>query len=579
MKINSLLTVLLLLNTFAALAQKMTDQNLEKLIDNDQYDSAKLYLRKQLKPFDNSNPDSFVYYNAKAGFVYLRLGVLDSAMYFSKNAIKKLDYTSAPNLKQESWKSIAYCFTKYGQLDSAVVYTRKLFEAVEHTNNYEMKRYANLLMGIISFQNNLLDDSFDYYKQALWYSQKAKKTTNYKVDYYNLGLTSTVLKKYETGITYLTQAERYALKGNDKRLLARIYGTTADNYFKQDNNDKRALFLEKANLISKSINDSKLIAMGASHQMQWDLKQGNTDKAFKEGVIALKKLKNQDLPQLEAADDSLMYIMAKKKNQLDLAVYYLESFTRKKLKLVQQNGRKQLEEIQTKYELRNKNLTIAKQKVVLVASKRMTKIIFLVLLIVSFALAFVIYVYYKNKSIVRSLYSKEKQKDAEIKKLLNRIHSQTNLASSSDQIIIEDLKNSSFFDSEVNVKNKSEILFNKIITVLETDKLFLKADLDQNDLIKMIGTNKKYFYQAISAYSDINFRGLVNRLRINEAKDIIENKVKNRQEINLSTIFLEAGFNSNSSFYRTFKKTTGITPNDYAIEFKKDLKTLLRTKV
>jgi AraC-like DNA-binding protein len=554
-----------------AVGQKMTDRNLEKLIDDDHYDSAKFYLRKQLKPFDESNSDTFVYYNARASFVYLRLGVLDSAMYFSKNAIKKLDYTAFNNVKHESWKSIAYCFTKYGQLDSAVVYTRKLFEAVEHTNNYEMKRYANLLMGIISFQNNLLDDSLDYYKQALWYSQKAKKTTNYKVDYYNLGLTSTFLQNYETGITYLTKAEQYALKGNDKKLLARIYGTTADNYFKQNNNEKRTLFLEKANLISKSINDSKLIAMGASHQMQWDLKQGNTDKAFKEGTIVLQKLKNEDLPQLEAVDDSLMYVMAKKKKQGDLALYYLESFTAKKLKLLKLNGRKQLDEIQTKYELKNKNLTIAQQKIVLVASERMSKIIFLILLVVSLVLAFMLFVYYKNKSIVHVLYSKEKQKDAEMKTLLNRIHAQTDVFSVLDNYSGDIVKDNKYLDVELNNKNKIEILFEKITIALEHDKLFLKVDLDQKDVIQKIATNKKYFYQAISVHSDLNFRGLVNRLRITEAKHIMENKVKNSEEINLSLVFTDSGFNSNTSFYRTFKKITGITPADYVTEFRKDL--------
>ena len=547
MKINSLLLVLLLSISFIAVGQKMTDRNLEKLIDDDHYDSAKFYLRKQLKPFDESNSDTFVYYNARASFVYLRLGVLDSAMYFSKNAIKKLDYTAFNNVKHESWKSIAYCFTKYGQLDSAVVYTRKLFEAVEHTNN------------------------FDYYKQALWYSQKAKKTTNYKVDYYNLGLTSTFLQNYETGITYLTKAEQYALKGNDKKLLARIYGTTADNYFKQNNNEKRTLFLEKASLISKSINDSKLIAMGASHQMQWDLKQGNTDKAFKEGTIVLQKLKNEDLPQLEAVDDSLMYVMAKKKKQGDLALYYLESFTAKKLKLLKLNGRKQLDEMQTKYELKNKNLTIAQQKIVLVASERMSKIMFLILLVVSLVLAFMLFVYYKNKSIVHVLYSKEKQKDAEIKTLLNRIHAQTDVFSVLDNSSGDIVKDNKYHDVELNNKNKIEILFEKITIALEHDKLFLKVDLDQKDVIQKIATNKKYFYQAISVHSDLNFRGLVNRLRITEAKHIMENKVKNSEEINLSLVFTDSGFNSNTSFYRTFKKITGITPADYVTEFRKDL--------
>ena len=106
--------------------------------------------------------------------------------------------------------------------------------------------------------------------------------------------------------------------------------------------------------------------------------------------------------------------------------------------------------------------------------------------------------------------------------------------------------------------------------VLETEKLFLNPDLDQNTIIKIIGTNKKYLYEAVTQNSDLNFRGIINRLRINEAKSIIEQKIMNQEEINFSSIFSECGFNSNSSFYRTFKTTTGITTHEYAIEYKKE---------
>lgn len=567
MKLNKAFTFLAVLFLVVATAQHKKDASLEKLIDSDQFDIAKELLKKRLKTFDKNTADDYIYYNAKAGFVYLRLGLLDSAMYYSKNAKRKLDFTSKKELKCESWKSIAYCFTKYGQLDSAIVYTRKLFVAVDGTKNYEMKRYANLLMGIIFFQNKLLNESLNYYEQALIFSKKAKKTTNFKVDYYNLGLTTTALKDYKSGIDYLTLAETYALKGSDKRLLARIYGTTADNYFNQDNDSKRAFYLEKANAIAKSINDNKLLAMGASHQLQWDIKNEKTDKVFKVGPKIIKKLEKQDLPQLNAFDDSLMYVIAKNKKKIDVALYYLESFTKNKLKLMKQNGRRQIEEIKAQYQLKNKNLTIEKLKVAQIASKRQNSIIFLVLLVTIITLFYVLYIYYNNRIIVRKLYYKEKKKDAQIKKLTERISGKN----FKNEIAVKNTKHSiKFIENTGDNENKTAYLYEKIIKIIEEDKLFLKPDFDLNDLVKLVGSNKKYIYESISKNNDLNFRGLINRLRVNESKKIIQEMVLIKKAINFIYIYENSGFNSNSSFYRIFKTATGLTPSEYAIEFKKD---------
>lgn len=546
-------------------SQKSSDMILEKFIDNDDFESARIYLRKELKPFNKEQANNYIYYNAKAGFVYLRLGVLDSALYFSKNAITKLNYSTKKELNYESWKSIAYCYTKFGKIDSAIVYTNKLYEAVKPSNNYEMKRYANILMGIISFQNRLLEDTKKYYEKALELSLLSKKTTNYKVDYYNLGLVNTALKNYNKGIELLQKAELYTLKSNDKRLLSRVYGTMADNYASQENNEKREFYLNKANEVAKAIKDNRLLAMGANHQMQWEIDHGEKQEAYKKGLVLVKKIKSLNLPHLKTANDSLMYVLAKERGAYDSALSYLESYSKGKVKLLSQNGRKQIEVIKAKYELKNKNITIEKQKIEIIASKRINKIIFLILLLVLITVLFIVYIKNKNRKIIGLIYKKEKEKDAQINKIFERFKIKKYSQSKNNKVSLNQTS------KEYISSNKVEDVFEKIIYIIETEKLYLKPDLDQNELVKLVGTNKRYIYEAISKYSDTNFRGLINRLRINEAKMIIENKVSNKEEINYSTIYSESGFNSNSSFYRTFKSITGITPNDYALEFNKEM--------
>ena len=552
--------------SFTSAAQKHIDAKLEKLIQNDEFEKAKRYLKKTFVNSNEISQEKYIYYNAKAGFVYLRLGVIDSALYFSKNAIRKIEPASKKEVKYEAWKSMAYSYCRIGKIDSATIYTQQLYNAVEKTNNYEMKRYANILMGIISFQNKLLYDSLNYYEKALELTKTSKNNQNFKVDYYNLGLTHTVLRNFDEGIKLLTIAESYAVKSNDKRLLGRIYGTTADNYSGQGNDEKRKIFLEKANAVAKSINDSKLLAMGESHQMRWNFYNGKTDEAYKEGTKIVEKLKKENLPQLEVKSDSLMYVMAKKNNQSVEALHYLEAFTKNKFELLEQNGRDQLEEIRAKYELKNKNLIIQKQKIEIIASNRINKITFLTIALFIFILSAIAVMYFKHKKSIRLIYKKEKEKDLQIKKLQDRINSYALIKSNENQSNKIDFTSKNEFD----LSAKNQELFERIMDVLETEKLFLNPDLDQNTIIKIIGTNKKYLYEAVTQNSDLNFRGIINRLRINEAKSIIEQKIMNQEEINFSSIFSECGFNSNSSFYRTFKTTTGITPHEYAIEYKKE---------
>ena len=89
-------------------------------------------------------------------------------------------------------------------------------------------------------------------------------------------------------------------------------------------------------------------------------------------------------------------------------------------------------------------------------------------------------------------------------------------------------------------------------------------------MIRILGTNKKYLYQAISENSDSNFRSFLNRYRIDEAKRIIENGIQNTEQINLSEIYTSAGFNTTVSFYRVFKQVTGLTPKEYLNEIRKE---------
>ena len=84
----------------------------------------------------------------------------------------------------------------------------------------------------------------------------------------------------------------------------------------------------------------------------------------------------------------------------------------------------------------------------------------------------------------------------------------------------------------------------------------LNLELVSND----IGISSNYLSQIINA-NQIKFNEYLNNFRIEKAKEMILSNDYNQYTI--TSIGLEAGFNSNASFYRAFKKECGQSPTEY----------------
>ena len=169
-----------------------------------------------------------------------------------------------------------------------------------------------------------------------------------------------------------------------------------------------------------------------------------------------------------------------------------------------------------------------------------------------------------------SLYQKEKYLDEQIAEMAHYKHF---LLKSGMDDGTSDLSDDNILPEE-NVVNPSirYPLYQQLRELLETRKLYLDPELNQQTLITLLGTNKKYLYQAIAGYGEENFRSLINRYRVDESKRLIEQSIGIDSTQDMTTVYQSAGFNSAASFYRIFKILTGLTPAEYAIEAKKELK-------
>lgn len=557
------LLLLLLFFSTTTFGQNWKDQRIEKLFLENNFIEAKKYIESKLNTETALSIEETVYYQSKLSHSYLRTGEFDQALKYAKKSAISSKQTKDKLLLSESWRAMAFAYLRKSELDSAMIYSEKMYHYGKETNNYDFTRAAVMAMGNISMQLEKYQNAVNLYADVLQLTEKnTNATTNLKVDYYNLGLAYARLKEIEKSNSFLEIAASRTIKENDEILLGRIYGSLLDNYSKLNNNSKRLFYQDKVNKIAEKKNNHQLLAMGYSNMMEWSLNENNPTKAIEYGKLSIERLKQFPVKQLEVRVDSMMYVALKTLKRNEEALSFLESFDKKKKKINSSKVHNKLNELLIKYDIENKNLKIKNQENLLIIAQRQKNIYLLILIIVSVLL--VGYGILKRNQIFykKILYRKEKYNEKlfiQTKHLLGLVNLSKTDANQ------DDLTNIS-----KNNQTKSEYLFNKVIETIDNDQLFLNPDLDQKTLTRILGTNKKYLYEAIKLHGESNFRGIINRLRVNHAKKIIENTIVNTKSINFGELYANSGFNANSSFYRIFKSTTGLSPAEYANEFKKE---------
>ncbi|WKN45511.1 helix-turn-helix domain-containing protein [Tunicatimonas pelagia] len=121
-------------------------------------------------------------------------------------------------------------------------------------------------------------------------------------------------------------------------------------------------------------------------------------------------------------------------------------------------------------------------------------------------------------------------------------------------------------ESEVNnVKgeflSEDNIYFKKLVRLCESDQIYRDPSLDREKVAEMLGISSGYVSQLVNSITKDNFINYINRYRVEDVKTLIVDK--EFDNYSLLAIGLECGFSSKTTFYNSFKKITGMTPNAY----------------
>ena len=563
----------LILVSFLALtlycpAQTVPDSRIELFMKTSKYAEASGLASERLKTLSAKSYNERLYYFNKLGFAQFRMGNFDSAYRIGLQALAQSHFSRDSALISESWQLLAYAYNRKGRFDSAIFFSNKLLGyAIRHNDS---KKHGNALTSIstILMQNKRYREALKYNFEANSLYKKLNDSSSLATSEYNIGLAYLNLKIPDSSLIYLNKSLNTYLSNQGEDRNAGIFEAIAECYLLKGDEKLWKEYQLKSLEAAKSSNNKLSVAISLSQLGQQELLTGDLINSYKYLIQAHEALAKQPYPALQMRVDSMLYINTRGQKKYAEALKWLESYSTLQKRVFTENQTAALNQMLVENETHKKNLIILQKELELSRVKRfLSNIIigaFFILLLTGVLVVFLIRVSrYRNR-----LFHKNKELDQQLQIARSRFEMKLS------EPITDELDSES--DSEIlpkEDKNHRNIeLYSRLLNLIEAEKLYLDQELNVKTLQNRLGTNKKYLYEAIAEYSGTNFRGLINRYRINEVRQIMENALQKEETIMVNEIVGASGFNSYTSFYRIFRQYTGLTPNEYIAQLKKERK-------
>ncbi len=110
-------------------------------------------------------------------------------------------------------------------------------------------------------------------------------------------------------------------------------------------------------------------------------------------------------------------------------------------------------------------------------------------------------------------------------------------------------------------ENFSNDLRNQLLRLLNEEKVYKNNAISLDMLSQKLGTTRHNISQVINEHFDLNFFNLINKYRVQEAKDMFKKDVYNN--LHIIDVAYDVGFNNKVTFNKAFKEETNLTPTQY----------------
>jgi len=153
---------------------------------------------------------------------------------------------------------------------------------------------------------------------------------------------------------------------------------------------------------------------------------------------------------------------------------------------------------------------------------------------------------------------KKRAKDIENSLLLHTAPLNTPSLSEEQQSLKQDEEKYKF--AKLSNEESKQICEN-LIGYMKREKPYINPELKISDLANAINCSSHSLSYVFNQYLNQNYYDFVNEYRVAEFKLLVNDS--RYSKYTLSALSEKCGFSSRASFFRSFKKLTGITPNEY----------------
>ncbi len=105
------------------------------------------------------------------------------------------------------------------------------------------------------------------------------------------------------------------------------------------------------------------------------------------------------------------------------------------------------------------------------------------------------------------------------------------------------------------------LYFQKLERLCKEQHIYTDSTLNREKVAEKLGISAGYVSQIVNTITGDNFANYINQYRVEAVKKMMSDS--EFENYTLLTMGLEAGFTSKTTFYNSFKKVTGQTPNEY----------------